>query len=306
MTTSALGRAGGGAQNGAVVAGFFCNLLWGSVPILFITLGRMGASSWEIVGERALWSAPCAAVLVWVAGQRAEVRAIFADRRKLALLALSAISIGSGWSVYVWAVDHGRNLEASLGYYITPLLNMAVGALFFRERIDRFGAAAVVLAAIGVALQTLALGHLPLIALFLAVTFWIYGLVRRHVEVSAQAGLLAETSLVAIPGLAYVVWLAVSGQGVFGRSLGVSLVMPLVGPATVVPLAIFAWTARRLPFSTLGFLQFVSPTVGFLVGLWTGERLTAVGVASFVFIWAGAGVFALGAWRAGRRLQSAE
>jgi chloramphenicol-sensitive protein RarD len=291
-----------GEARGAVIAGFVCNLLWGATPILFITLGRLGASSWEIVGERALWSAPWAALLVWLAGQQAEARAIFTEPKKVALLAFSAISIGTGWSVYVWAVNSGRTIEASLGYYITPLLNMAVGGLFFRERIDGFGKTAVALAVIGVALQTLALGRLPVVALVLATTFWIYGLVRRHVAVSAQAGLLVETSLMAGPGLVYVVWLWASGAGAFGRALPVSLIMPLVGPATVVPLAIFAWTARRLPFSTLGFLQFVSPTVSFIIGLTVGERLNAMGVVSFVFIWAGAIIFALGAWRAGRRL----
>ncbi len=292
-----------GEARGAVIAGFVCNLLWGATPILFLTLGRLGASSWEIVGERALWSAPWAALLVWLAGQQAEARAIFAEPRKLALLALSAISIGTGWSVYVWAVNSGHTIEASLGYYITPLLNMAVGGLFFRERIDGFGKTAIALAAVGVVLQTLALGHLPIVALVLATTFWIYGLVRRHVAVSAQAGLLVETSMMAGPGIALVAWLWFSHAGAFGRAVPVSLLMPLVGPATVVPLAIFAWTARRLPFSTLGFLQFVSPTVSFVIGLAVGEQLNPAGVASFIFIWAGAMIFAFGAWRAGRRLQ---
>jgi chloramphenicol-sensitive protein RarD len=108
--------------------------------------------------------------------------------------------------------------------------------------------------------------------------------------------------VISTPGVAYVIWLAVTGAGVFGHALGVSLLMPMVGPATVAPLAIFAWTARRLPFSTLGFLQFVSPTVGFVIGLAVGEPLTPLRLLSFLFIWGGAGVFALGAWRAGRRL----
>ena len=302
MTFPAAGR---DPARGAITAGFVCNLLWGATPILFIALSRLGASSWEIVGQRAMWSAPWAALLVWVAGQQAEVRGVFGEPRKLLLLAVSAVSIATGWSVYVWAVNSGRTLEASLGYYITPLLNMAAGAVLFRERIDRFGAAAIGLAAVGVGLQTLALGHLPIVAVVLAVTFWIYGLVRRHVPVSAQAGLMVETLMMAGPAGAYVAWLWFSHTGVFGRSLKVSLLMPLVGPATVVPLAIFAWTARRLPFSTLGFLQFVSPTVTFIIGLAVGERLSLMGIASFLFIWAGATLFAFGAWRAGRRLRAA-
>jgi chloramphenicol-sensitive protein RarD len=289
-----------------VTAGLICNLLWGTTPLLFMQLARMGAGSWEIVAQRAMWSVPCAALLVLLAGQRAEVGRILRDPRSLGLLALSGISIATGWSLYVWAVDDHRNLEASLGYYITPLMNMAAGWVLFRERIDRFGVAAVALAAIGVAVQAAALGRLPIVSLVLATTFWIYGLVRRHVQVSAQAGLLVECLVIAAPGVAYVAWLAASGQGVFGRHLDVSLLLPLVGPVTVTPLAIFAWTARRLPFSTLGFLQFVSPTVGFFIGLATGEPLTPLRLASFVFIWAGATAFALGAWRAGRRASATD
>jgi chloramphenicol-sensitive protein RarD len=298
-----MASAGGvAASRQAVAAGLICNLLWGSVPILFMTLGHLGASSWEIVAQRAMWSVPCAALLVVIAGQQAEVRAILATPRTMGLLTLSAVSIATGWSLYVWAVNDHRNLEASLGYYITPLMNMAAGAVLFRERIDRLGATAIALAAAGVAIQALALGRLPIVSLVLATTFWIYGLVRRHVQVSAQAGLMAECLVISLPGVAYVVWLWISGHGVFGRLLPVSLVMPLVGPATVAPLAIFAWTARRLPFSTLGFLQFVSPTVGFVIGLAVGEPLTPLRLVSFLFIWAGAGVYALGAWRAGRRV----
>jgi chloramphenicol-sensitive protein RarD len=293
------------ASRRAVAAGFICNLLWGSTPLLFMALARLGASSWEIVAQRAMWAAPCAALLVLVSGQGAEMRRILFDPRTLGLLALSGASIATGWALYVWAVNDHRNLEASLGYYITPLMNMAAGALFFRERIDRFGVAAIAMAAAGVAVQAVALGRLPLVSLILATTFWIYGLVRRQVQVSALAGLLAECLVIATPALAYVAWLAVSGKGVFGRALGVSLLLPLVGPVTVAPLAIFAWTARRLPFSTLGFLQFISPTVGFVIGLAAGETLTRARLVSFAFIWAGAAVFTLGAWRAGRRLQSA-
>jgi chloramphenicol-sensitive protein RarD len=307
LTPSAGGVAGPrpAGSRGAVTAGLVCNLLWGSTPLLFMQLGHMGASSWEIVAQRAMWSVPCAGVLVVVAGQRAEVARILRDPRALGLLALSGISIATGWSLYVWAVNDHRNLEASLGYYITPLMNMAAGWVLFRERIDRFGVAAVVLAALGVAVQALALGRLPIVSLVLATTFWIYGLVRRHMQVSAQAGLLVECLVISTPGVAYVLWLATTGQGVFGHQWPVTLLMPLVGPVTVAPLAIFAWTARRLPFSTLGFLQFVSPTVGFVIGLAVGEPLTPLRLASFGFIWSGAAVFAWGGWRSGRRLARA-
>ncbi|HEY5072663.1 MAG TPA: EamA family transporter RarD [Caulobacteraceae bacterium] len=300
-----LAPAAGGASRQAVMAGLVCYILWGAIPVLFIVIGRAGGSAWEILGQRAMWSAPWAALLVIAAGQGGQVVAAFRRPRTLAMLAASAAFIGAGWAVYVWSVTNGRNLEASLGYYITPLLNMAAGAALFRERIDRWGALAIALAVVGVGLQTWALGHPPLISLFLAGTFWAYGLIRRRVETDAQAGLMVECLLMALPGIAYVLWLQHQGGALFGRSLSGSLLMAVTGPATVVPLALFAWTARRLPFSTLGFLQFIGPTMGFAVGVVTGESLTALRMVSFVFIWAGAALFVFGAWRAGRRLRSA-
>jgi chloramphenicol-sensitive protein RarD len=289
----------------ALIASIANNLLWGAAPLLFMALGRAGATSWEIVAHRAMWSAPWAALLVLLAGQGEQVKRAFRQPRTLGLLALSAVSIATGWSLYVWAVNHGRNLESSLGYYINPLMNMAAGAVLFRERIDRIGLTAIALAVIGVAIQTVALGHLPVISLVLATTFWIYGLIRRHVDVDGQAGLLIECLFMAGPGLVGVFWLSRAGQGMFGHALGPSLLMSLVGPVTVFPLALFAWSARRLTFATLGFLQFLSPTVGFCIGVSIGEPLTPLRLLSFVFIWAGAAMFAYGAWRASRRIQRA-
>jgi len=298
-------EAPGGASRRARVVGVGGDLLWGATPILFIAMGKAGATPLEIVAERMMWAAPWAGLLVLIAGQGAQALAVFRRPRLLGWLAISAVMIGSGWAVFVWSVNNGRNLEASLGYYITPLLNMAAGALLFRERVDRIGLAAIGLSAVGVVLQTLAIGHPPLIALFLATAFWIYGLIRKQVDADAQTGLFVECLLMAGPGLAFVIWLNHSGGGIFGRSIGNSLLMLTAGPATVAPLALFAWTARRLPFSTFGFLQFIAPTIGFLIGLANGERLNPIGVISFVFIWAGAATFVFGAWRASRRLQSA-
>ncbi len=213
--------------------------------------------------------------------------------------------ISSGWAVYVWSVNNGRNLEASLGYYRHPAAQHGRRGrqLSSGERIDRFYAAAIALAVVGVALQGAALGHLPAIALFLAATFWGYGLIRRQIDVEAQTGLFVECLLMVVPGLAYVLWLHHTGGGVFGRTASHTLLMLTTGPATVAPLALFAWTARRLPFATMGFLQFISPTIGFMIGLAMGERLNPLGVFSFAFIWAGAAVYVAGAWRASMRLQ---
>jgi chloramphenicol-sensitive protein RarD len=293
----------GGLPRQALGVAIFCYTLWGAVAALFIALGNAGASPWEIVGQRALWSAPWAGLLVLVSGQSAQVRAVFRRPKVLGLLTLSALMIGSGWAAYVWAVNNGHNLESSVGYYITPLLNMAVGAVVFRERIDRYGVCAILLATTGVVLQTVALGHPPVLALFLAAAFLVYGIIRKQVDADAQTGLFVECLLMTVPGLIYVVWLYHHG-GVFGHRLGASLLLLVTGPATVIPLALFAWTTRRLPLSTIGFVQFIAPTIGFFIGLADGETLSPMMAVSFLFIWVGAVVFGLGAWRASRQVQS--
>jgi chloramphenicol-sensitive protein RarD len=275
------------------------------MPALFIAMGRAGASPWEILAQRTIWAAPLAAVLVIAAGQAPEVRSIFGRPRVIGWLALSTLLILANWTVYVWAVTNGRNLEASLGYFINPLLNMAVGAVLFGERIGRIGAAAIALAVVGVGLQTLALGHPPLISLALAGAFCAYGVIRKRVDASAQAGLLVECLFLFLPGLAYALWLSHEGAAMFGRGLGVSLLLATAGPMTVVPLALFSWAARRLPFSIVGFIQFIGPTMGFATGPMNGETLTPLKMVSFLFIWIGAAVFVFGAWRAGRRLRLA-
>jgi chloramphenicol-sensitive protein RarD len=292
----------GGSSRQALAAGLAGYIMWGLVPALFILAGRTGASAWEIVGQRALWSAPWAGALVLMAGHGDQVARVFRSPRLLGQLSISALMIVSGWSVYVWAVNNGHNIEASLGYYINPLMNMAIGATFFRERINAIGLAAIALATVGTILQALALGHPPLIALFLAVTFTIYGVIRKRVEVDAQAGLFVESLLMWLPGLALVLWLAHAGVARFATGAPITLILLAMGPVTVAPLAFFAWTTRRLPLSTVGFLQFTGPTIGFLIGLAVGERLTPLGLISFGFIWAGVALFMVGAWRAGRRV----
>lgn len=296
----------GGETRQALAAGIACNLIWGLMPVLYILMYRLGASPWEVVGQRAMWAAPWAVGLVLLSRQGEGALAVLRRPRVLALLALSAVTIAFNWTLYVWAVAAKHNLQASLGYYINPLINMAIGGLIFRERINWIGWTAIGLAAAGVVIQTAAIGHLPLISLALALSFCAYGVIRRQVAADAQVGLMVECLILMLPGAAVTGWVWAHGGGLEGSGPAGALLMMLNGPLTVVPLALFAWTARRLPFSVLGFLQFIGPTLGFVTGLATGERLSALGVLSFVFIWAGVAVFAFGAWRVSRRLQPIE
>ena len=289
----------------ALTAGTLCYLIWGFVPLVFQAIGRMGVSPWELISHRILWSLPTAALLVGLAGQGDHLRQAFRTPGTLAWLGLSSLLISINWMIYIWAVTSGRVLEASLGYYITPLINMAAGALLFRERIGRLGALAMALAAVGVAVQALALRGLPIVAVALALSFGGYGVVRKRVAADAQTGFLVECLVVSLPALAYVLWLARHGQSHFGASPAVSAWLIACGPITAGPLVLFAWAARRIPLSAMGFLQFLSPSISFGIGLAEGEAFTPARALSFAFIWAGAAAFLWGAWTRARSVRLA-
>ncbi|MFN7389388.1 EamA family transporter RarD [Brevundimonas sp.] len=281
-----------------------CYVIWGFMPLLFMGQAAFGFTSLEILSHRALWSVLFAGCLVLLASQSGQVRTALSQPRTLAWLVLATVLIAVNWGVYVWATTHQATLEASLGYYINPLLNMVVGLWLFRERIDRWGWVAIGLAAVGVLFQALALGRPPWISLILAFSFGAYGVIKKRVPVEAQAGLFIECLILLPFGIAYVVWLQASGLGHGFSSLEGFGWALLNGPATVLPLALFAFAARRMPLSTMGFIQFLAPTLQFCVGLATGEHFTVLRGVSFAFIWLGAGVFAAAALlraRAARR-----
>jgi len=281
----------------ALIAGVGCYLLWGFLPLYFHLLSILGVGSWEMIAHRTLWAAPWAFLAVLLARQGGQVLAVLRQPRTLAILALSTTAIFINWSIYVFAVNANHVIEASLGYYINPLMNMAAGALLFRERISREGAIAIGLAVVGVAIQTAALGHLPVISLGVALSFCLYAILRKQVKADAQTGLFIECAYLAVPGLVYVLHLQATGVGHFGTTAQVTTLLMLAGPATVVPLALFAWSARRMPLSAMGFLQFIAPTIQFLIGVALGEAFTPLRALSFGFIWLGVAVFAYGAWK---------
>jgi chloramphenicol-sensitive protein RarD len=297
MTTPAPARA-------AFLSAVGCYVMWGFMPLLFMGQAAIGFSSAEILSHRALWSVLFAGGLVLLAGQWPQVRAVLTQPKTLAWLALATVLIAVNWGVYVWATTHHATMEASLGYYLNPLLNMVLGLWLFRERIDRWGWAAIGLAALGVLVQALALGRPPWISIILALSFSAYGVIKKRVPVDAQTGLFVECLLLLPFGLIFVVWLQTQGLGHgFATPEGFGFAL-LNGPATVFPLALFAWAARRMPLSTMGFIQFLAPTLQFGIGLATGEHFTLLRGLSFGFIWLGVAVFAAGALvkaRAARR-----
>lgn len=292
----------GGETRLALTAGVGCYLIWGFMPLAFQLLGRMGVGPWEILAHRILWATPAALVFVLAAGQAGQVVRVFSQPRVLGWLAFSSAMIAVNWTVFVWAATSQRLIEAGLGYYLTPLVNMAAAALIFRERLDRLTLAAIGMAVAGVAIQAVALGHLPLISLALGLSFGAYGIARKKVAADAQTGLFVECLLVMAPALAYVLWLGSRGESHLTASFGHAAWLVACGPITAVPLVLFSWAARRIPMATIGFLQFLSPTLTFLLGLIQGEPFTPLRALSFLFIWAGAAVFIYGAWRASRMI----
>ena len=290
----------GGDSRPALGAAIVCYLIWGVIPLVFQAMGHLGISPWEILANRTVWAVPVALIFVFMARQGGEVLRALRTPKTLAWLAFSSLLIAGNWGIYIWAVNSGRVLETALGYYINPLLGMAAGALIFNEKIDRLGYLAIGLAVAGVAVQAVAVGGLPIVSLALAVSFGGYGIVRKRVAASAQTGLLIECLVLAAFGGAYVLWLQQSGAGHLGKSLPATAWLLACGPFTAVPLVLFSWAARRIPLSSLAFLQFLGPTSAFVIGVAQGEAFTPLRAASFVFIWGGAVVFAFAAWRRSR------
>lgn len=288
----------------ALGAGLGCYLIWGFVPLFFQAISHLGVGPWELLAHRVVWSIPTAALFVWLARQGGQALAVLRRPRTLAWLGLSSVLIAMNWVIYIWAVTSGRLLEASLGYYINPLVSLAAGALLFRERIDRIGVIAIGFALAGVAVQALAMGQLPWVSLVLAVSFGGYGVVRKQVAADAQTGFFVETLLVGGFALAYLGWLENRGGGHFGDG-ATALWLLACGPITSAPLVLFAWAARRIPLSYMGFLQFISPSISFVIGLAQGEPFTPARAASFALIWIGAVTFVWGAWRRARQVQKA-
>lgn len=298
--------ASGGDSRLALTAGLSCYLIWGFVPLVFQAIGALGVGPWEILAHRIVWSIPTAALFVWLARQGPQAMAVLRQPKTLAWLFLSSLLIATNWVVFIWAVTSGRLLESSLGYYINPLVSMAAGALLFRERIDRIGMAAIALALVGVTVQAIALGHLPWVSLVLAFSFGGYGVVRKQVAADAQTGFLVETLLVGLVAAGYIAWQAGQpGASHFSDPVTAAWLIAC-GPITAIPLVLFSWAARRVPLSVMGFMQFLSPTISFFIGLSQGEAFTPLRALSFAFIWGGAAVFLYGAWRRSRSVVLAQ
>lgn len=277
-------------------------VLWGLMPLYWHLLKAV--PSLQIVGHRIVWSAVMvAAWLSWKQGG-AWLRGVLAQPRKAAMLALSGVLIAFNWGLYIWAVNAGHVIETSLGYFINPLVNVVLGVALLHERMNRVQWLSVAMAAAGVGWLTWQYGQAPWIAIGLALSFAAYGLIRKLVAVEAVTGLGIESVYLFLPALGVLLWSESHGQGGFlgGWGWGLDLMLILAGALTALPLIGFAYAVRRVPLSVVGLMQYIAPTLQFLIGvLVLHEAFDRSRLIGFVFIWIGLLIFAGEGWWRSRR-----
>jgi len=266
-------------------------LIWGLSPIYFKTLKSVPA--FEILMHRMIWSFVFLVPVILVQGRWGEFARALTQKRILLPLAASTLLVGFNWFLFIWAINSDRVLQTSLGYYINPLVNVLLGAVFLRERLRPLQLAAVLLAAAGVLNLLLLYGRLPWVSLGLAFSFGFYALIRKTAPVGSLVGLTVETMLLTIPAVGYLVYLDRVGRGAFLHiGLGVDLLLMAAALVTALPLVLFTRGARRLRLATMGFLQYIAPTGTFLLAvfLW-GEPLSSSQLLTFALIWTALAIY---------------
>jgi chloramphenicol-sensitive protein RarD len=281
-----------------LAAGLGAFIVWGLFPLYLKPLHAVGTL--EVIAHRVTWS--CVFIFIWMLVRRelGQVRATLRNPALLWRLCISASLITVNWVVYVYAVANGHVVETSLGYFINPLLNVVLGLVFLRERLNPAQWAAVVLAAIAVIYMSVISGNPPWISLTLAAAFGLYGFVRKVIPVEALPGLAVETFLLLPLAAGYLIWLEMSHVGALGHSGGViDAMLVAAGPITAVPLFLFAFGARLIPYSAMGLIQYVAPSLQLALGLLVfGESLEHSRAVGLALIWVGLAIYTVdGIWR---------
>ena len=260
-------------------------LLWGVLPFYMKAVAHLPLA--EVIAHRIVWSGPiAAAVLVW-AGRTADFKAAIRSPRTIAMAALTAALISVNWGIYVWAIAVDRTVETALGYYINPLVVVVVGAVLLGEKLDRLQIAAVALATVAVTVLTIEGGKLPWVSLALAFSFAAYGFFRKTLPIGPSQGFLLEVLLLSVPALGYIVYLIATGQDHIVSSTGTDTALLIgCGPVTSVPLLLFAFGAKLLRLSTIGIMQYIAPTMVFLIAvLIFDEPFGTAQAIAFALIW---------------------
>ncbi|WP_284192850.1 EamA family transporter RarD [Vibrio zhanjiangensis] len=265
--------------------------MWGIAPIYFKAINQV--SPLEIVGHRIIWSFLLLSILLHIGRRWRNVRDVTRSKNKMLCLFSTSFLVGINWLIFIWAINNNHMLDASLGYYINPLFNVVLGMLFLGERLRKLQWFAVILASIGVVIQLLAFGSIPIVAIALAATFGVYGLLRKKVSLDAQTGLFIET-LIMLPAAAiYLLWIADSPTANLSHNtLNLNLLLISAGIVTTLPLLCFTGAATRLKLSTLGFIQYIGPSLMFLLAVLVyGEDFSQDKAITFAFIWSALVIF---------------
>lgn len=282
-------------SNDAASQGFVYALvayfLWGLLPLFMKAVAHMPAA--EVVAHRILWSVPIAGVVLVLLGRTRDVKTALCSPRTMLMAAVTAACITLNWGIYVWAIAVERTVETALGYYINPLVSVAMGALLLGERMNRLQMAAIGLAVIAVFILAFDAGGLPWVSLVLAFTFATYGYLRKTLPIGPSQGFFLEVLILCLPALAYVVWLHMQGESHLLLSQPYDLALLLAcGPVTAVPLLLYAFGAKLLRLTTIGLMQYIAPTMIFLIAVFVfGEPFAGVRVVAFVLIWSALGIY---------------
>lgn len=279
-----------GPQSGDSPRGFAFALtayvLWGFLPFFMKAVAHIPAS--EVVAHRIIWSVPLAGlVLIWL-GRTSEIKVALRSPRMIAMATLTAVLITINWGIYVWAIGAGRAIETALGYYINPLFSIFLGAVLLKEKLDRAQIVAIVLAAIAVAILAFDAGGLPWVSLSLCMSWGFYAFCRKALPIGPNQGFFLEVLILSVPAIGYVIWLESTGNGHFGDT-GMADVLWLLscGLVTAIPLMIYANGAKLLRLSTIGIMQYIAPTMIFIIAVFAfGEPFGTTKLIAFVFIWA--------------------
>lgn len=268
-----------------LLVGLLCYTLWGFLPLLFHLLEKVGSVS--IVANRTIWSLFFVGGILLASGRMGEVRVALADRKTLRSMIISAVLLAANWLIYVYAVESGQVLEGSFGYFINPLVNVAIGMLFLGERQKPWQLVSIGVAVAAICIQAIGVGRIPYIALSLAVSFGFYGFFRKTAKVNSASGLFVETIVLVPAALGWLVFGFVrdGGVGIMADPYYLTLLV-LTGPATAVPLLLFAFAVQRLRLTTIGMLQYLSPSLQFLLAIFVfKEPINPMQLLSFGLIW---------------------
>lgn len=273
-----------------MVCGLSSYMMWGVLPIFWKLVKDVPA--YEILAHRILWSFIVMSMLVVFSGGLSKLAHILRDRRSMAYIAACSVLITFNWFLFIWCVNNGHIVESSLGYYINPLMSVFLGTVVLKEKLDASQKAAIAIAATGVIAMVAVYGSFPWIPLALAASFGVYGLLKKKVALDSTAGLTIETLITAPFALAFLAHLNANGSGVFGSTAVTTVILMLSGAVTAIPLLLFAEGAKQVKLSTMGFLQYVSPTISLVIGIFLyKERVTQVNMIGFCFIWAALAVY---------------